>query len=433
MQIKRDYYLNKLIKKMNNGRVKIVTGIRRCGKSYLLLKLFYDYLLSKEISKDQIITLTLEDIEFLEYRNPLRLNEYIKSKIVDENKNYYVIIDEIQYCETIKNPYLENSNYDVGFIDVLLSLVKKSNVDVYITGSNSKMLSTDVLTQFRDRGDEIRLNPLSYGEVYNLFENKQKALEHYMIYGGLPEIYSYESDEQKSKYLKDVFTKTYIKDILERHNIFNEKEILETLLNFISSSIGSLTNPSKLSNRFLSTKNIKIGSKTISNYLDYFCESFIISKAQRFDIKGGSYFSTPLKYYFTDIGLRNAWLNFKQIDKSHIMENIIYNELIKREFNVDVGVVEHRERENNTLKKIQLEIDFVINKAHQRYYIQSALNIDTYEKQQQEIRSLINVKDSFKKIVIIKDNIIPRHDENGVLYIGLEQFLLDEDIINSIA
>ncbi|CAL59266.1 ATP-binding protein [Mycoplasmopsis agalactiae] len=263
MQIKRDFYLNKLIEKMNNSRVKIITGIRRCGKSYLLLKIFYEYLLAKNIQKEQIITMTLEDIEFLEYRNPIRLNEYIKSKITDENKNYYVIIDEIQYCETIKNPYLENGNYDVSFIDVLLSLVKMTNVDVYITGSNSKMLSTDVLTQFRDRGDEIRVNPLSYSEIYDLFENKQQALEHYMVYGGLPEIYACSSDEEKSKYLKDVFTKTYIKDILERHNIYNEKEVLEILLNFISSSIGSLTNPTKLSNRFLSTKNIKIGSNTI--------------------------------------------------------------------------------------------------------------------------------------------------------------------------
>lgn len=432
MQIKRDFYLNKLIEKMNNSRVKIITGIRRCGKSYLLLKIFYEYLLAKNIQKEQIITMTLEDIEFLEYRNPIRLNEYIKSKITDENKNYYVIIDEIQYCETIKNPYLENGNYDVSFIDVILNLVKMPNVDVYITGSNSKMLSTDVLTQFRDRGDEIRVNPLSYSEIYDLFENKQQALEHYMVYGGLPEIYAYSSDEEKSKYLKDVFTKTYIKDILERHNIYNEKEVLEILLNFISSSIGSLTNPTKLSNRFLSTKNIKIASNTISNYLDYFCESFIISKVYRYDIKGSSYFQTPLKYYFTDVGLRNAWLNFKQIDPSHLMENIIYNELIKRGFNVDVGVVENRIKENNVFKKKQLEIDFVINKAHQRYYIQSALNIDTNEKQQQEIRSLINVNDSFKKIVIVKDKIVPRHDENGILYIGLEQFLLDENIVNSL-
>ncbi|MDQ0567868.1 ATP-binding protein [Mycoplasma yeatsii] len=432
MSIKRDSYLKQIINKMWNGRVKIITGIRRCGKSYLLFKLFYQYLVSQNVNEEQIITLSLEDLDFAEYRNPFKLNDYINSFIVDKTKQYYVMIDEIQYCETLDNPYHEKSSYKITFIDVLLSLVKKENVDVYITGSNSKMLSTDVLTQFRDRGDEIRVHPLSYKEIYPLFENKQDAFNHYMIYGGLPEIYSYNSDEEKSKYLKDVFAKTYIKDILERHNILNEKEILETLLNFISSSVGSLTNSSKLSNRFLSNNKIKIGSNTISTYLDYFIDSFIISKAQRYDIKGSKYFNTPLKYYFTDVGLRNAWLNFKQIEQPHIMENIIYNDLIRRGFDVDVGVVEVRQKDNDTFKKIQLEVDFVVNKAHQRYYIQSALNIDTFEKKQQEIRSLTNVKDSFKKIVVVKDNIIPRHDENGILYIGLEKFLLSDNIIDSI-
>ncbi|PZV97734.1 ATP-binding protein [Metamycoplasma auris] len=432
MNIKRDFYLKQIIDKMWNGRVKIITGIRRCGKSYLLFKLFYQYLLSQNVTKDQIIILSLEDIDFAEYRNPFRLNEYINSLIKDKTKQYYVMIDEIQYCETLDNPYHENSSYKITFIDVLLSLVKKENVDVYITGSNSKMLSTDVLTQFRDRGDEIRVYPLSYKEVYPLFEVKQEAFNHYMIYGGLPEIYNYKSDEQKSKYLKDVFAKTYIKDILERHNILNEKEVLETLLNFISSSVGSLTNSFKLSNRFLSNNKIKINSNTISIYLDYFIDSFIISRAQRYDIKGSKYFNTPLKYYFTDVGLRNAWLNFKQIEPSHIMENIIYNDLIRRGFNVDIGVIEIRQKENNSFKKMQLEVDFVVNKAHQRYYIQSALNIHTFEKQQQEIRSLNNIKDSFQKIIVVRDNIIPRHDENGILYIGLERFLLTDNLADLI-
>ncbi|UZK64200.1 ATP-binding protein [Mycoplasma mycoides subsp. capri] len=432
MEIKRDFYLNMLIEKMNNKKVKIITGIRRSGKSYILFKLFYNYLLSKQTPKDQIITITLDDIDFLEYRQPLKLNEYIKSKIMDENKQYYVLIDEIQYCEIIKNPYFQNSSYEVSFVDVLLSLVKKDNVDVYVTGSNSKMLSTDVFTQFRGRGDEIYVSPLSFFEIQDLFEDKKQALNHYMLYGGLPEVYNLQLDKKKTEYLKDLFEKIYIKDILDRHNIYKDKLILETLLNFISSSIGSLTNPNKLAKRFLSSMEIKISSNTISNYLDYFEESFIISKAQRYDVKGGKYFTTPLKYYFTDIGLRNAWLNFKQNEESHIMENIIYNDLIRRGYSVDVGVVEIRQKEGEVLKRAQLEIDFIINISHQRYYIQSALNVDTLEKRQQETRSLINVNDSFKKIVIVKENIIPKHDENGILYVGLEKFLLDDSFLDSL-
>ncbi|WBX36633.1 ATP-binding protein [Mycoplasma capricolum] len=432
MEIKRDFYLNMLIEKMNNKKVKIITGIRRSGKSYILFKLFYNYLLSKQIPKDQIITITLDDIDFLEYRQPLKLNEYIKSKIMDENKQYYVLIDEIQYCEIIKNPYFQNSSYEVSFVDVLLSLVKKDNVDVYVTGSNSKMLSTDVFTQFRGRGDEIYVSPLSFFEIQDLFEDKKQALDHYMLYGGLPEVYNLQLDKKKTEYLKDLFEKIYIKDILDRHNIYKDKLILETLLNFISSSIGSLTNPNKLAKRFLSSMEIKISSNTISNYLDYFEESFIISKAQRYDVKGGKYFTTPLKYYFTDIGLRNAWLNFKQNEESHIMENIIYNDLIRRGYSVDVGVVEIRQKDGEALKRAQLEIDFIVNISHQRYYIQSALNVDTLEKRQQETRSLINVNDSFKKIVIVKENIIPKHDENGILYVGLEKFLLDDSFLDSL-
>lgn len=430
MEIKRDYYLKKLVDKKENGRIKIITGIRRCGKSYLLCKLYKEYLLSHGVKEHQIISLALDDIDNLEYRNPFRLNEYIKEKTKNKHRMYYIFIDEIQLSAAVRNPYIDSTEENVTFVDVLLGLMKYSNLDIYVTGSNSKMLSSDVLTQFRDRGDEIHVNPLSFAEVYDVFENKALAFEHYTVYGGMPYIYSLQSDEEKNQYLKDLFQETYIKDVLERNNIQNERELLELLLDFTSSAIGSLTNPTKLSRRFLSEKQISISSNTISKYLGFFEEAYVLYHANRYDVKGSRYFSTPLKYYFADIGLRNARLNFRQVEDTHIMENIIYNDLLRRGYNIDVGVVEKDYKKNGIRTKSQLEVDFVINKGHQRYYIQSALNVDSAEKREQETASLTSIDDSFKKIVIVRKPIIPKHDNDGILYIGVEDFLLNDASID---
>lgn len=430
MIIKRDFYLNKIIDKRENGRIKIITGIRRCGKSYLLFNLYQEYLLSQGIKEEQIISIALDEIDNLEYRNPFRLNEYIKEKTKNRNQMYYIFIDEIQLSEAVSNPYIDSKEKNVTFVDVLLGLMKRNNVDIYVTGSNSKMLSSDVLTQFRDRGNEIHVNPLSFAEVYDLYKNKESAFEHYIVYGGMPYIYSLKSDEEKNQYLKDLFRETYIKDILERNNVQNEKEVLELLLDFTSSAIGSLTNPTKLSRRFLSEKRINISSNTISKYLAYFEEAYVIYHANRYDVKGARYFSTPLKYYFADIGLRNARLNFRQVEETHIMENIIYNDLLRRGYNIDVGVIEYDYKKDGNRRKVQLEVDFVINKGHKRYYIQSALNVDSIEKKEQETASLKKIDDSFRKIVVVRNHIIPRYDDNGILYIGVEDFLLDEAIMD---
>lgn len=430
MEIKRDYYLKKLVDKKENGRIKIITGIRRCGKSYLLCKLYKEYLLSHGVKEHQIISLALDDIDNLEYRNPFRLNEYIKEKTKNKHRMYYIFIDEIQLSAAARNPYIDSTEENVTFVDVLLGLMKYSNLDIYVTGSNSKMLSSDVLTQFRDRGDEIHVNPLSFAEVYDVFENKALAFEHYTVYGGMPYIYSLQSNEEKNQYLKDLFQETYIKDVLERNNIQNEREVLELLLDFTSSAIGSLTNPTKLSRRFLSEKQISISSNTISKYLGFFEEAYVLYHANRYDVKGSRYFSTPLKYYFADIGLRNARLNFRQVEDTHIMENIIYNDLLRRGYNIDVGVVEKDYKKNGIRTKSQLEVDFVINKGHQRYYIQSALNVDSAEKREQETASLTSIDDSFKKIVIVRKPIIPKHDNDGILYLGVEDFLLNDASID---
>lgn len=430
MLIKRDYYLKKIINKKDNGRVKIITGIRRCGKSYLLFNLYRNYLINNGIKEKQIISLALDEMDNLAYRNPFKLNEYLKEKTKNKNQKYYIFIDEIQLSVAVSNPYIESDEKNVTFVDVLLGLMKYDNLDIYVTGSNSKMLSKDILTQFRDRGDEIHVSPLSFAEVCELYENKASAFEHYTIYGGMPYIYSLKDDEEKTRYLKNLFQETYLKDILERNKIQNDKEILEVLPDFISSSIGSLTNPAKLSKRFLSEKQIKISPNTVSKYLDCFEEAYIVSHSNRYDVKGSRYFTTPLKYYFTDIGLRNAKLNFRQIEESRIMENIIYNDLIRRGYNVDVGVVEYDLKKDGNRRKIQLEVDFVINKGHERYYIQSALNIDSTEKKEQETASLVRINDSFKKIVVVKAPIIPRHDDQGILYLGIQQFLTDETAID---
>ena len=431
MNIKRDRYLNKLINKKGNGLIKIITGIRRCGKSYLLFNLYHEYLNSIGIEDKYIIELALDDIANAQYRNPIELDKYIRDLIIEKDKIYYVFIDEIQKVEELPNPYLNITNAKLTFVDVLLGLMKIKNVDLYVTGSNSKMLSSDILTEFKDRGDEIKVNPLTFKEFSETITDKSLAWQEYVTYGGMPLVATKKTHEEKSKYLKDLFSKTYISDVIERHNIKGNKEILEELLNVISSSIGSLTNPKKLADTFKSIKNYKVTTSTISNYLDYFIDAFLLNKALRFDIKGKKYINTPLKYYFTDVGLRNARLNFRQQEENHIMENIVYNELMVREFDVDVGIVEYnyKDKEGKSKRK-QLEVDFVANKGSRRYYIQSALNIDEESKREQETLSLNKINDSFKKIIVIKDDIIPWHDEKGVLYIGIQQFLLDENAMD---
>ena len=428
MVIERSRYLNKLISKRENGFIKVITGIRRCGKSFLLFNLYYDYLRASGVKAEHIITLALDEISNAKYRNPLELDRFIRSQLVDRNAMYYVFLDEIQKVAEIQNPYVDSPDAKLGFVDVLLGLMKLKNVDLYVTGSNSRMLSSDILTEFKDRGDEIRVNPLSYQEFYSAYgEDKRNAWRDYFTYGGMPLVLSKKTHEEKSKYLKDLFSKTYITDVMERHRIANDKEVLEDLLNFVSSSIGSLTNPSKLSNTFASVKQQKVASSTITQYLDYFIDAFILSKAYRYNIKGRRYIDTPLKYYFTDVGLRNARLNFRQQEENHIMENILYNELTLREYDVDVGVVEYNYKtEDKKSRRTQLEVDFIANKDSRRCYIQSALTVADEEKRKQETHSLYRIDDSFKKIVVVKDNIIPWHDEKGILYLGIEDFLLDE-------
>ena len=421
MIIKRDSYLNELIRKRNNGLIKIITGIRRCGKSFLLFKLFRSYLLSHGISEQNIITLSLEDDASARYRNPLELGEYIRGRIVDENAEYIIMLDEIQNVKEVKNPWLEGDT--IGFVDVLLGLMKINNADIYITGSNSKMLSSDIVTSFRDRGDEVRLYPLTYREYHSAYSGSERECwREYYTYGGLPRVLYLPTHGEKMSYLQNLFENTYKRDVLERHQIRNDKNALDDLLNIVASSVGSLTNPTKLSNTFKSVKGVSINPTTVSNYLGYLIEAFILDNAYRYDIKGKKYINTPLKYYFTDVGLRNAHLNFRQLEENHIMENIIFTELKVRGYSVDVGMLEHRQS-NGTRK--YLEVDFIASAGYKKYYIQSALSIDEPEKHQQEIQPLVNIADSFKKVVVVREHIMPFTDEKGIAYIGIEDFLLD--------
>ena len=432
MIIERRHYLDKLISKKDNGLVKVITGIRRCGKSFLLFELYHSYLNSIGINDGNIIELALDEARNARYRNPLELDAYIRSRVSEGAGKYYVFIDEIQFVRDIQNPYLDDKDARIGFIDVILGLMKLRNIDLYVTGRNSHMLSSDILTQFRGRGDEVHVLPLSYKEFHDAFDGDERhAWREYLTYGGMPYVLYLKTHEEKSKYLKDLFENVYIKDVLERNRILNDKSILEDLLNIISSAVGSLTNPAKLSNTFQSVKHVQINANTISRYLDCFIDAFILEKACRYDIKGRKYIETPLKYYFSDVGLRNARLNFRQQEENHIMENIIYNELIARGFDVDVGVVEYNSKDENGKKiRTQLEIDFVANKGNRRYYIQSALSVDDEAKRIQETNSLNRVEDSYRKIVVVKDGIIPWYDEKGILYIGIEEFLLDVTAID---
>lgn len=407
-EIKRDMYLQKLIDRQKNGLIKIITGIRRCGKSYLLDPIYKNYLLSQGVKEDHIIKIDLDERKNNKYLNPDALDEYIRSKIIDKNM-YYVILDEIQKVE--------------DFESVLNGFLHIDNVDIYVTGSNSKFLSSDIRTEFRGRGDEIRVLPLSFSEFITGYEgNREEAWNEYKTYGGLPRILSQKTNEQKSKYLKDLFERTYLSDIIERHNI-QRIDVLDSLVNILASSIGSLTNPKKLSDTFVSSSMKNVSINTITTYINYLLEAFLIEKAERYDVKGKQYISTPSKFYFSDIGLRNARLNFRQQEEDHIMENILYNELLYRGYNVDVGVVEIREK---NLRK-QIEVDFVCNQADKRYYIQSALSLPTREKTLQEERPLMNINDNFKKIIVVKDNIKNWTTEEGITVIGLQEFLLNKE------
>lgn len=413
MEIKRDLYLNKLIMSMHNGMIKIVTGIRRCGKSYLLFNLFSDYLKSQGVDEGYIIKVDLEDRRNKKLRNPDALLEYIDAHITKEGM-HYVMLDEVQWVEE--------------FEDVLNSYLKIPNVDVYVTGSNSKFLSSDVITEFRGRGDEIKVAPLSFSEYFSVFNgSKQEAMEEYLTFGGLPKIATMRGNEEKMKYLQTLFKKTYITDILERYKIKNEEE-LEELINILASSIGGLINPNKLVKTFKSVKNVSISPNTLSFYLEILQEVFMVEKSIRYDIKGKKYIDTPAKYYFADLGLRNARINFRQYEVTHLMENLIYNELRVRELFVDVGVVvvNTKDEEGKSQRK-QLEVDFVCNQGSKRCYIQSALRLPNEEKREQELRSLMNISDNFQKFIITEDPIKRYQDENGVVFMNIYEFLLDKE------
>lgn len=413
MQIKRDFYLQQLVDGKQNGLIKIVTGIRRCGKSFLLFKLFRQYLLDVGVDSDHIIQIALDDIENANLREPLPLYKCIKAKMTDEEL-YYILLDEVQLVPR--------------FEEVLNSLLRIDNADVYVTGSNSKFLSSDIITEFRGRGDEIHLYPLSLSEYCEgTGLSPAEAWKDYYTYGGLPHTLSLGTEKKKIDYLNNLFESVYLIDILERHRIKNKAEF-EELVKIIASVIGAPTNPTKLENTFKSVKKINIDSVTISRYLGYMQDAFLIEKAERYDVKGKKYIGSLAKYYFTDIGLRNAILGLRQQEETHIMENIIYNELRRRGYKVDVGMVEQRFVDNDgKWQRKQLEVDFVVNEGNQRYYIQSALALPDEEKRKQEMGSLLRINDSFKKIIIVKDDIKPWRDENGILTMGLLDFLMNAD------
>jgi len=432
VQYKREQYLNQLIRKKDNGRVKVITGLRRSGKSYLLFTLYKNYLLDLGVAEEQIIGLALDEIDNAKYRNPFELNKYVKDRVENTDRRYYVFIDEIQFVAEVQNPYVEDPDAKLTFIDVVLGLMKLPNADIYVTGSNSQMLSSDILTQFRDRGDEIRVNPLSFAEIYECYDgDKRGAWREYFTYGGMPLVWTLASHEEKSRYLRDLFKRTYIKDVLERHQIKNGAEVLEILLNILASGVGSLINPSRISNTFESERQLCIAPATVDAYIGYFMDAYLIQKAVRYDVKGRKYIKTPMKYYYSDLGLRNAQLSFRQLEEPHLMENALFNDLLRRGLDVDVGVVElNIQDENGKNARKQLEVDFVVNHGDERYYIQSALSVDDPEKKKQEIESLIRIPDSFRKIVVVKDYMKPWRDENGIQYVGVEQFLLDEDFLS---
>ena len=416
MEIKRDIYLDRLIRREKNGLIKVVTGLRRCGKSYLLFNLFHNYLLDKGVKEDHIIEIALDDRSNKELRDPDNMLKFVKEQIIDSD-TYYIILDEVQMLNE--------------FEDVLNSFLHIRNADVYVTGSNSKFLSSDVITEFRGRGDEIRMYPLSFREFFSAYHGSEdEAWDDYFTYGGLPLILSRETTEEKAEYLISLFQKVYLRDIIDRQNVRNREE-LDELMNILASAVGSLTNPLKLANTFKTVKKKTISDKTLKKYMDYLMDAFLVSKAVRYDIKGRKYIGSPAKFYFEDVGLRNAMLNFRQMEENHIMENIIYNELRIRGYHVDVGLVElfGKNSEQKTTKK-QLEVDFVATKGSEKYYLQSAFAMNSPEKQEQEERPLNAIGDSFKKIIVVRDNIKVRRNDMGIVTIGIRNFLLDENSLN---
>ena len=413
MEIKRDAYLEQLKIRKDNGMIKIITGIRRCGKSFLLFVLFKNYLLENGVDNEHIIAIALDGIENEELRDPKKCYQYIKDAMKDEQR-YYLILDEVQFMPR--------------FEEVLNSLLRISNIDVYVTGSNSRFLSSDIVTEFRGRGDEIRIYPLSFAEFYSAYDGDyDEAWEEYMTYGGLPQVEQFSVERQKAEYLKNIFTNVYIRDVVERNNIKNVDEI-GTLVDILASAIGAPTNPTKISNTFKSERGINYSNKTISNHIDYLTEAFLISKAERYDIKGRKYVGANLKYYFSDVGLRNARLNFRQQEPTHIMENIVYNELLIRGYNVDVGIVDvYAKNDYGKTTRKQFEVDFVVNQGSQRYYIQVAYDMVSEEKQTQEFNSFRNIPDSFKKIVIVNGTKKPYRNDEGFVIMGMKYFLLNAD------
>lgn len=411
-EVDRKDYIDWLLRKRGNGLIKIITGVRRCGKSYLLFKLFRRKLIESGVDEDHIIALALDDFSNKKYHNPEELYNYVKNRIKDEEK-YYILLDEIQLVD--------------DFVSVLNGFLHISNVDVYVTGSNSRFLSSDIITEFRGRGDEIRIYPFSFAEISNISDfDKEKLWTMYCRYGGMPLVWSMDFDDERESYLKNLFEQVYLSDIINRYKLKGHDEI-GVLTNVLASSIGSLTNPQRLANTFQSSSNLKLSQFTISSYIDYLIDSFLIERVHRFDVKGRKYIGTPMKYYFVDVGLRNARLNFRQQEENHIMENIIYNELLRRRYSVDVGVVPVNEKQENKYVKKQLEIDFIANKGDKRYYIQSAYEISNEEKIRQELQSFRNVDDSFKKIIIQRIPTKPWYNEQGVLFMSIMDFLLNPD------
>lgn len=413
MEIKRDYYLNKLIAKKHNGLIKVITGIRRCGKSYLLFTLFKNHLTESGVADDHIIEIPFDSFENKKYRDPEILYPYVKEQIADGGM-YYILLDEVQLLDE--------------FESVLNGFMRMKNVDVYVTGSNARFLSKDIITEFRGRGDELHIQPLSFAEFMSVYDgNKYDGWNEYVLYGGLPPVVLLRTAEQKIELLKSLFQETYINDIISRHSVKHRDEF-EELINILASAIGSLTNPKKLTDTFKSKKNKVISSNTIKSYLDYLCDAYVVSRATRYDIKGKKYIDTPQKYYFSDVGIRNACINFRQLEENHTMENVIYNELIARNFNVDVGIITSTGKDNDgKFVRKQLEVDFVCNKGSKRYYIQSAFSIPDREKMEQESNSLLRIDDSFKKIIVVKDLPAPTYTEDGILVISVYDFLLNSN------
>lgn len=430
MYIQRDTYLEQLKNSRFNGQIKVITGIRRCGKSFLLFRIYHDHLREEGIKEENIIKIVLDDDAYTQLCDPNELSKYIRSRVTDKNQKYFVFIDEVQYA--ISKEETRSTDTPIRLYSVLNGLIHLGNVDVYVTGSNSKFLSKDVMTEFRGRGDVIHIYPLSFKEYYDYVGGeKAEAYEQYAMFGGLPFVLTKNTDEKKAHYLSNLFSEVYFKDIVERYRV-DLDHILAQLTDTLCSSIGSLTNANKLSKTLASVGGRKVSSETIAAYIGHLSDSFLFREAKRFDVKGKRYFQYPYKYYCADIGLRNARLNFRQQEESHIMENIIFNELVSRNYCVDVGVVELTETaEDGKRHQKHYEIDFVVNKGSMKYYIQSALNMDTETKSKQELRSLLGVNDAFKKIVITKTHAKPWTDETGILHIGLYQFLLDKDVIMS--